>query len=493
MTSGILLAKRIGKISIFIIVSLIIVYFTNFFNIAILNSNLMVNLSNLIIASYTALITLFFSISGLHLSKQYGLISADILINKSRRLLIMYLMAISIAIIGITWKPENFKMLKITTKVVSINATSTMIGVEIVFILLFVYLFPKYLLETFRISPVEIIKMLGYPDDVVRDSKKGKLQLANNRLSKGLTLIRICIMDLAMRDELKKVVSIFSKTIRQIPYEDLKKKGVDIGKIIFAIHIRMDECIFDPLISTHLKPDTRIFSRLFCNLTRMYIISDLLNSSLFDEFLDKIYRITVDYVNSDKKEALNEFFFSVLWIFNENANKISDWEVSKVLSKGITLSATLIKLLEAKLNKTNDIKYILFVLSSYLQDWLLRYPRAFIGLNIDDLIYLIEKGDRLFTGSVIIALSRIERELEVIKEEEHEFVYRRTVVNFEKIKAEINKILKTNRWRIFVEGNSLGILNTSDRTIGAIQLKNILNREDIELLRLFIQKHFTPL
>jgi len=183
----------------------------------------------------------------------------------------------------------------------------------------------------------------------------------------------------------------------------------------------------------------------------------------------------------------------VLWMFNENANKISDREVSKVLFKGITLSATLIKLLEAKLDKTNDIKYILFVLSSHLLKWLLKYPRAFIGLNINDLIYLIEKGDRLFIGSIIIALSRIERELEVIKEEEHEFIYRRTVANFEKVKVKINKIIETNKWYIFVEDNSLNILNTSDRTIGAIQLANILDREDIKLLRSFVQKHFTLL
>jgi len=165
-------------------------------------------------------------------------------------------------------------MLKITIKMTSINIVSTIIGVEIAFILLFAYLFPKYLLETFRISLVEIMKMLGYPDDIIKMLKRGKLQLANTKLSKGLMLIRICIMDLAMRSELEKVVSIFSNTIKQIPYEDLKKKRIDIDRIVFTIHIRMDEYIFDPLISTHLKPNTRIFSQLFCNLTRMCIISD---------------------------------------------------------------------------------------------------------------------------------------------------------------------------------------------------------------------------
>jgi hypothetical protein len=196
-------------------------------------------------------------------------------------------------------------------------------------------------------------------------------------------------------------------------------------------------------------------------------------------------------LNLRKKEALNSFFFSVLWIFNENSDKITDRNVTRVLSKGIILSETLIKLLETKLDKTDDIKYILFVLSSYIRDWLYKYPRAFTGLEIDDLIYLIEKGERLFVGNIVITLFCIESELEKIKETEPEFIYKRTVTKFEKIKLQVKEILEKNRWQMFVENNSLNILDMNDKTIGSTQLANILSQNDVNSLGLFIQRHLT--
>jgi hypothetical protein len=339
------------------------------------------------------------------------------------------------------------------------------------------------------------MRALGYPNEIVKIVREGKLQQAGTKLSRGLSIIRGCIMDLSLRDDLENVVSIFSNTIEQIPWEEEKMKnkgeGNDISTLVLNVHVRMDECIFDPLMKTDLKPDTMLFSRLFCNFTKMYIDSDLLASSLFYEYLDKLCRVAKDYVSIGKKEALNDFLFSVLWVFNGKISKITDVSISIVLSKGIALSASLIKMLETKVDKLDDIKYIFFVLSSYVRDWLYKHPRAFIGLEVDDLIDLMEKGGIPFIGNIVIVIFRIENELEKIKETEHEFVYNRTNIRFEKIKSKIKEILKTNRWQIFVENNSLNVLDISDRTIGAIQLTNILNQNDVNALKSFIQRNLT--
>jgi hypothetical protein len=368
-------------------------------------------------------------------------------------------MVILFSIISIIFNFKDFKGATIEITTISINVASIMIGILIISIICSIVSLYYYILDVFRISPVEVMRALGYPNEIVKIVREGKLQQAGTKLSRGLSIIRGCIMDLSLRDDLENVVSIFSNTIEQIPWEEEKMKnkgeGNDISTLVLNVHVRMDECIFDPLMKTDLKPDTMLFSRLFCNFTKMYIDSDLLASSLFYEYLDKLCRVAKDYVSIGKKEALNDFLFSVLWVFNGKISKITDVSISIVLSKGIALSASLIKMLETKVDKLDDIEYIFFVLSSYVRDWLYKHPRAFIGLEVDDLIDLMEKGGRLFIGNIVIAIFRIENELEKIKETEHEFVYNRTNIRFEKIKSKIKEILKTNRWQIFVENNSL--------------------------------------
>jgi len=493
--------QRATKISVFIVLSIAIFFLVDFSDIAHVNPNLISNLSNLLIVLYTPLTAIIFSILGIHLSRQYGLSSTDILIKKSKGIFAIYSVAIFISILGIILDFKTLENLTLEIATVSIKTTSIMLGAEIIIAMFSAYFFPKYLLEIFRISPAEIMKTLGYPDEIVKLVKEGKLYQADTRLSRGLSLIRICIMDLAMRDELEAVVTRFNKTIEEIPWHQKKeelreKERIDMVALSWKIHRRMDECIFSPLINTELKPDMPLFSTLFCNFTRIYINTNLIGSSLFDEYLDNLYRVTTNYVMTNKREALSSFFFgAVLWAFGENLNKISYVGVSRVLSKGVVLSASLIKSLETKPDKTDEIRYILFIAFTNLRDWVKKYPRAFMHAaapEIGDLIYLMEKASRTDIGSVIIALFHVESELVKIKETEHPFIYERTVTGFNQVKSKVAEILKRNHWRILISKNDLRLLNMDDRTIGAIQFANILNEDEIKGLKSFIEKHFTP-
>jgi len=454
------------------------------------NEDFILYFSSAVIQSYAALIAIPLSISAYHLSRQYGFSSIDILINKSRNLISIYFTIVSISILNMLLNLDTVQNLKIEILGISTNTFSLMLSAQIAVTVLPLYCVLNYLRDVLIISPIEIMKILGYPDEVVKSINKAKLYEANAKFSKGLSLIRTCITDLALRDELGAVVSTFTKTIGKIPWyekiEELTGKGrMDTGSLFYNIFIRLDECIIEPLINTNIKPDVHIFTQFFNSLGRACIDTHSTNSSVFNEYIDKLYRITANYVKNGKKEALHYFFFLHLWTLGE----LSTSALSKILSRGINLSASLLRYFETDASKIDDIRYIFFVTSNGLQ-MLANHPTAFVNLRqIDDLIYLIEKSDRIFLGHVIICLPFIEKELENIRKTEHEFIYKRTLANFLKVKAKVVEVLKRRRWRVFVYNNSLNILNIDDETIGAIQFSNILEEEKISDLESFIKRH----
>jgi len=491
--------KRTIKISVFILLSIAIFFFVDFSGIAYANPNLISSLSNLLIVLYTSLATIIFSFLIMHLSRQYGLSSRDILIKKSKGIFAIYTVVIIISILGLILDFKTLEKLTLEVATVSIRTTSIILGTEIIIAIFSAYFFKKYVSETLCITPQEIMKTLGYPDKIVKLVKEGKLYQADTKFSRGLSLIRLCIMDLTLRDELEAILNMFNDTIEEIPWhlkreESRGKEKIDTSTLYCKIHWKMDECIFSPLINTNLKPNVNLFSKLFCSFTRIYINTNLVSSSLFIEYLDNLYKVTENYVNAGKRKALNYFFFgSVLWVFRENLDKVSHISVSEVLSKGTILSASLVKSLEPRPDKKDDIKYILFVAFCNLCDWVKKHPRAFMSvasLETDDLIYLMEKGGRVDIGHVIIALSNFESELVKIKETESPFVYERAVACFNKIKSKIEGILNIQHWRILISKKELGLLDMDDGTIGAIQLANFLNEDEVKNLKSFIERHF---
>ncbi len=89
---------------------------------------------------------------------------------------------------------------------------------------------------------------------------------------------------------------------------------------------------------------------------------------------------------------------------------------------------------------------------------------------------------------MIICLPFVEKELNKIKE--YEFIYNRALANFSKILSKIKEKLVKNQWVVFVTENSLDIMNIKDRTIGSVQFKNILQKDEIKLLQSFVMKYF---
>jgi hypothetical protein len=488
--------KPITKIIVVFILLFAILFLVDFSNIAYANANLMSSLSNLLILLYTSLVAIIFSFLSIHLSRQYGLSSIDILIKKAESIFTIYNIVIIISILGLILDLKTLENFNIEWGKVSIRAPSIMLGTEIIFVIFSAYFFKKYVSETVRITPREIMKTLGYPDKIVNLVEKGRLYEADTKFSRGLSLIRLCITDLSLRDELEAILNTFNDTIKAIPWhlrkEELRgKEKIDISTLYWKIHSKMDEHIFSPLVSTDLKPSINLLSKLFCNLTNIYIDTNLINSSLFSEYLNNLYRVTENYVKADKIEALNYFFFgSVFWVFRENLEKISYSSVSEVLSKGIGLSTSLVKSLEKRPNKKDDIKYILFITFGGLYDWVKIYPKAFIRIEADDLIYLMGKGGRVEIGKIIIALSNFESELVKIKENEPSFIFERAVTVFNRIKSEIETILNNQHWRILLSEKELRLLNVSDKTIEAIQFANFLNEDEVKKLKSFIEKHF---
>lgn len=227
---------------------------------------------------------------------------------------------------------------------------------------------------------------------------------------------------------------------------------------------------------------------LFLRLRLKYIDSDMAGSSLFLEYLEGLSRVTEAYVTVGKREALGYFLPSTIWAINEKPNKVSYSVVATVLSKTLALSASLIRKLETKPERHFDLLYIQFIAATQLEQCLKKYPRAFTRIEIDNLIFLMEKSDRLFIGELILLMPFIESDLKRLKTEENGLSYNIAISRYAKVISKLKEILKNHRYHVFLENNSLNIMNMNDRTIASIQLKGTLKDEEIPLLDEFIKR-----
>lgn len=486
---------------IFIIVAIVVFILVVLYDLAAhldsLNQNLFSDISNLIIALYTGFVAVFFTILAIHISMRYGLSSINVLAKKSSGIFAIYFVAILFSVLGLVLSSRTAALssFSIATPwfIFVTSIPSVVLGVEMAIAVLSTYFFPKYLQETLQITPLEIMKKIGYPDEIRALCQKRKFDVAYNSIGKGLSLIRVCITDLAMRDELEGVIFLFCDAVKSIPWREEAYVGEEYGKkrkqmLFWSFQNRADECIFDPLVNSEIKPPVRIVSHFFCGLAKIYLESNMANSSLFTEYLDGLSRVTEAYVDVGKRDAFGNFLPSTLWAFNEKSEKVSYIEVSALLSKTLALSASLVRKLETKPGKWYDKMYIQFVTSTQIESCLIKYPRAFTRIELENLIFLIEKGDRMFVGNIILAMPFIERELELVKTAEGKFAYDLAVGRFAKLKAKIAEFLLRSRCRLFIEDNSLNIINVDDKTIGSIQLNETL-KENLPLLKSFIEKN----
>jgi hypothetical protein len=485
---------------VFTAIVVVIFLIVMLFDLATLNPRLISDLSNLVIALYTAFITVFFTILAIHISTQYGLNSIDVLARKSRGIFVVYSVAILLSVLEIIFSyTGGLLSFQISTQwfTVKTSVPSIVVGMEMAFVVLSVYFFPKYLRETLQISPMEVMRKIGYPNEIGRLCQDGKYSAANEPIGRGLSLIRVCITDLAMRDELEGVISFFGDATKTIPWQEKAEMEV-MGKkakqmLFFSFHNRIEECVFDPLVNAEIKPPVRIMSSFFCNLTKIYIDSKLVGSSLFIEYLDGLSRVTKAYVEAGKREALNNLFFSVLWMFEKNPDRISYHDVTIVLSKGFALSASLIRKIETMPDRKGDLLYIQFVSSTIAERWLIMYPRAFTRIEVDDLVFLMEKGGDVFIGSLIAAMPFVEHEIELIRVEENEFSYKMAVTRFAQILSIAKEILRINRWRVSLKNNSLIITNAENQDILSMSLHDILKEDQLKILESFIERNLLSL
>lgn len=481
------------KRGLFLIVLCIITILIIYFDVARI-PDLITKLSYFVFYINTALIAILFSILAIHLPRQYGLISVDFLLKKSRNIVVFYFLNILIALPGIVLDFNTFKLPLFTIIDITINPVSIILAIEIIIAIITAYSFQKYLLEIFHLSPKDIMKQLGYPEKILIYVQKGKFHQTKIQLNKGLSLIRICILDMSMRDELESVVLDFNNIIEKIPWHEEKEKQLDKKdiniEIFFDLHRNIEEYIIDSIINIELKPSLHMFSPFFHTITKVYINTGMVKTSLFVEHLDRLYRVTENYVIEGKKEALESFFFQpVFFVFDANLKKISYKEVSLALSEGLTLSTSLIRAIGSE--KRREVNYISFILFTFLQQWLQKYPRAFTSLtDIDNLVYFIEKGGRFETGEIIIILFYIEKELPNLEKVETPYEYIMTTEKITKIKSKIVNKLKSNQWRVFIRENNLNILDINDNTIGAKQLKGMVNENEVEAFNSYIQRYF---
>ncbi len=449
----------------------------------------MLYLSSAVIQAYAALIAIPLTMSAVHLSRMYGSPLVDVLIKESKGIFALYTVIVVISVFNIIFNPATQEYLFI------------MLSLQLSVCVLPLYPLIEQLRNLLAISPSQIMKILGYPAEIQKLIDKDKLFEVNTRLLKGLSLIRSSIMDISLRDHLSETLGLFSKTISAFPWSDKKVEErklsdgrvqrMDMHFLLLNIVRYLDECIIDPLKLTKILPDPHIFYQLFRELNKAFIKTDFLNSSVFDDYLRKISILVETFVENRKIDALNLLFYSIFWSFKEDKKEIP----ARIVSRAIFLSASSIKKLKAIGVERGDID-LAFLITGQAFEAIKDNPKIFAGLDsksIDAWEYLIEESNRTDLGQMIICLPFVENEFRRIKEHEPEFIYDRALVNFSKILSKIKEKLVKNQWVIFITENSLNIINIKDRTIGSVQLENVLQKDEIKLLQSFITRHLKDL
>jgi len=453
----------------------------------------MLYLSSATIQAYAALIAIPLTISVVHLSRMYGSPLVDVLIKAGKRIFLYYIVIVVVSVANMIINPDTVSIL---LSFPSMFTLTIMLMLQLSVCLLPLYPLLKNLIALLTITPPQIMKYLGYPQRIDELINKNMLFEVNDMLLKGLSLIRSCILDISLRDYLKDTINLFSIAFKNIPWynKEMKEermvngrlKQIDLTSILLNIVRALDECIIDPLRNTKVLPDPYILSQLIIELNRAFIKSEFTLTSFFEEYLKKISILVEIFVMNRKVDALNLFFYSMLWSFKESGKSIHP----RVISNALILSASLIKKLKT-LASGDEIRQILFITGqSFIA--VKNNPKIFIHLNseaIDAWLYLIDECSRTDLGMMLTCLPFIENELEKIEKQEYKFIYDRAVRNFSKILTKIIAKLRESNWLVFIRANRLNILDTNDNTIGSVELRGILNEAEVKLLTLFITKY----
>lgn len=491
------LNNDVVKHAILILITLSLIYYLTLQlisnNIINSNSTFMLYLASATIQAYAALIAIPLSISAIHLSRQYGRFVASILFRKSKRLFLIYFVILLVSTLNIIINPNNLKETLIAQKYSSFGL---LIALQVGVTIIPLYYVFEYLKSALLMSPEDIMKELGFPKDVVQLVKKNKLSEAHKRLLSGLSMIRACITDTTMRDDLYRVVSLFKETMENIPWEEEKeetKNGrLDMASLFLNIEWNLDEYVIDPLMKSSIKPNVHLLATFFLSLHKALLKTYSTFSSVFEEHLDKMYRVTFQYVVEGKIEALNEWFFSILW---KDTGHLEPRSIARVLLKGVKLSTALVKLLREKPGREEDIEKIVFFYNSALLNRIRAFPEFLlhdIWGSVEDLIYLL-RMDLTLLGNVIIGLAFTENRLGKIKTSEPEILYKRILYQCSRLENEIKSILRSNKLVVFVQDKHLRILSAEHGGGASISLENVLKDEEIEILDSFIQRHLKDL
>jgi len=134
LLKGLVGARKRGilKYMALYLTGILIVYFVTYLllssDLLTKNEDFILYFSSAVIQSYAALIAIPLSTSAYHLSRQYGLSSIDILINKSRNLISIYFTIVSISILNMLLNFDTVQNLKIEILGISTNMFSLMLG-----------------------------------------------------------------------------------------------------------------------------------------------------------------------------------------------------------------------------------------------------------------------------------------------------------------------------------------------------------------------------
>lgn len=459
---------------------LIYVYKFNFYDPVILSA--LSNLSITIIPAYAALIILPLTISVVHYSKIYPLSPLnEILVIKAKSLFILYFAILVICAIEIIF-------------IGKLNKDSPQIITLVMLILLFSALFvpllhlQKQIKDILTISPYLILQIIVKPNELLRLFKGKKFDNIQIKFRQGLSLVRSCIIDLALREYIKTTIDILGESINAIPWFETSIEMHHETLLLKDLINSLDEYVIDPLKETKFLPNADDLQPLLKSICcAIYKLEDHLEklhkgstSGIFYDFLKKLSIMVDIYAKEGKWGAIRAFYTNLFIGHITNSRPLIDYAI---------ISSMLINL--ASIAKTLPVGRIPFEFSvdiSIIFNWGKSKPEIFMRFNendIDALRTYIKIDDFIIFSDLLLFLAYV---INLIPKEENEFLKEKAISNLATVIDSVKQKLSENNLGLAInhEMKGLSIIHLTTHTIS----NSGISDEDLKALNNFLDSQF---
>jgi len=471
--------KFLGKISPFLITItiLVIVPVLVAHGLIKIDPSIILALSAAIIPAYAAIIAIPFTIALLHLQSKYGPEATGILVRKLKAIFIVFGLIV---------------LLSILFALVSIIPYSVMLAAEISIALAPILYFASFIRNILSLSPTDIIKEIGFPEKPAELLRKGRVFETLGIYYRGFRLIKACINDLVLHDQLNFVLKVLNNSLIRIDWtqnisEEKETGRLDLHGVLLNLTKWYALYVVDPIVVTHPKPSYYSLSRFIYSMTKVFIDAGMTMSGVFDEFLQNTVKLSIAY-HPNLDAAWYLYFQPILNTLSSKETLsrpeglgILNYALPHAICGGITIIAHALNTLQGRsLLRRTKVSLWFYRIMEILRE----HPRILIHLLCHDefgevFMEINEQTVMLGVVPLAIILAKLKatiREMDIREAKVADYCIRR-------LSKCIAELLDRNSLNFKVDGEKLVVVNRE----GEVVSEGIMNSEEMKAVNDYLR------